>query len=58
MYFQIFPSGRQWRWRLRAGNHEIIAISSESYWNKSDCIHAIGLVMSTDSDTPVNEVSS
>ena len=57
MYFEIYPSGAQWRWRLRASNHRIIA-SGESYYNKSDCMSAIKLVKSTNSDTPVNEINS
>lgn len=57
MYFEIYPSSGQWRWRLRASNHRTIA-SGESYNNKSDCISAIKLIMSTNSSTPVNEVSS
>lgn len=43
MYFQVYPEGQYWRWRLRAANHEIIA-SGEAYWNKQDCLHAISLV--------------
>jgi uncharacterized protein len=37
------PQG-QWRWSFKASNHEIIAMSSEGYWHKSDCEHAIELV--------------
>ncbi len=33
-----------WRWRLYAANNRIIAESGESYHNKQDCLHAIGLV--------------
>lgn len=33
-----------WRWRLRAANNRIIADSGESYYNKSDCLSAVGLV--------------
>jgi uncharacterized protein YegP (UPF0339 family) len=47
MYFQIFKdasAANQWRWRLKAANHQIIATSGESYWNKADCLHAVGLV--------------
>lgn len=44
MYFRIYQdTDKQWRWRLRAANHEIIA-NGESYWNKADCLHAISLV--------------
>ncbi|MES2040066.1 MAG: DUF1508 domain-containing protein [Pseudomonadota bacterium] len=59
MYFEIYSStgllnnpSIQWRWRLKAANHEIIA-SGESYYNKADCQHAINLVKSTNASTPV-----
>lgn len=35
---------RQWRWRLRASNGKIIAVSSESYVRREDCIRSIELV--------------
>jgi uncharacterized protein len=60
MYFEIYPSYvgnvKQWRWRLKAANHLIIANSGESYFNAKDCGHAIGLVMSTSIKTPIKEV--
>jgi len=34
----------QWRWRYDARNGKTIAVSSESYVNKSDCEHAIELM--------------
>ncbi len=45
MYFSIrkSPADRQWYWRLRAANHEIIA-HGEGYTSKSGCLHAIRLV--------------
>lgn len=47
MKFQIYKdSAGQWRWRLRAANGEIIAISSESYVQKADCQHGVKLVKS------------
>ena len=52
MYFQLYESSGQWRWTLYAGNNKKIANSGESYWNKTDCLHAIGLVKAT-STTPV-----
>lgn len=54
MYFTYWQSkkNQQWYWNLKAGNHEIIA-QGEGYHNKSDCLHAIGLVQNTDSKTPV-----
>jgi uncharacterized protein len=38
---------RLWRWVLKAANGKAIAVSSESYHNKSDCLYAIDLVRST-----------
>jgi len=67
MYFQIYKQSQglaglisadshstQWRWRLRSANHEIIA-SGEGYNNKQDCIHAVNLLKSTNTETPVKE---
>lgn len=50
----VSQTAGQWRWRLRAGNGEPIA-SGESYHNKQDCLHAIDLIKSTSSTTPVVE---
>ncbi|MGQ0443182.1 MAG: YegP family protein [Methylophilaceae bacterium] len=60
MYFEIYQQlsgllSSQWRWRLKAANHEPIA-SGESYHKKSDCLHAIGLIRGTNSNTPIYEV--
>ncbi len=45
MTFQKYKDARgQWRWRLRAGNHKIIATASEGYVKEADCDHAIKLV--------------
>ncbi|WP_095107202.1 DUF1508 domain-containing protein [Pseudomonas sp. Irchel 3E20] len=65
MYFEIYQQTtgtsltglNQWRWRLKAGNHEPIA-SGEAYHNKADCLHAITLIVSTHRDTPVKEVAA
>lgn len=69
MYFEIYqqkPTGLlslsstlygQWRWRLKGANHEPIA-SGESYYNKGDCLHAIGLIKGTNPFTPIHEVSA
>jgi len=53
-YFIYKDASNQWRWRLRAANQKIIADSGESYFNKSDCIHAINLVKGS-SQAPVYE---
>jgi uncharacterized protein YegP (UPF0339 family) len=44
----------QYRWRLRAGNHRIIAVSGEAYHNRTDCIAAIELVKSS-KDAPIRD---
>lgn len=43
-----------WRWRLVAANNQILA-SGESYYNKQDCYHVIGLV-STSGQAKVHEI--
>ncbi len=63
MYFEIYRQTRgtpltgkgQWRWRLRAANHETVA-SGESYVNKADCLHVIGLIKGVHDETPVKEI--
>ncbi len=55
MYYEVYQSGLQWRWRLKAANHQILA-SGESYVNKQDCIHAVNLLKQTNAATPVHQV--
>ena len=44
MKYEIYKDRRgEWRWRLRASNHEIIA-SGEGYVKRADCVHSIRLV--------------
>ena len=50
------PSADEWRWRLKSGNHELIADGGEGYRSKYSCEHGIDLVRSTDHDTPVKEL--
>jgi len=58
MYFEIYQQagqtvlGGQWRWRLKAVNHKIIA-QGESYHNRQDCLDAIALVTDTNRTTPI-----
>jgi uncharacterized protein YegP (UPF0339 family) len=47
---------RQWRWRLRAGNNQIIA-SGEGYNNRADCQHAVDLLKQTTVVTPVHALA-
>jgi uncharacterized protein YegP (UPF0339 family) len=44
MKFEIYKDDkREWRFRLKARNGEIIA-QSESYKNRLDCLHAVELI--------------
>ena len=43
-YYLVSRDSRsEWRWSFVAKNGRIIAVSSEGYKNKSDCLHAIDL---------------
>ena len=55
MEFQLYKSGGEWRWRLRANNNEVIA-SGESYKNRQDAINAVNLVMDTNRQTSFKEL--
>ncbi len=54
MKFYVYKdTAGYWRWHLVAANNRKIADSGEGYYNQSDCLAAIGLVMDTDRSTPV-----
>jgi uncharacterized protein YegP (UPF0339 family) len=36
--WEIYQSGREWRWRRTASNGRIVGQSSEGYDNRNDCI--------------------
>lgn len=56
MKFELYQDqAKQWRWRLKASNGQIVGNSGEGYHNKPDCEHAINLVKSTNAQTPVVE---
>ena len=40
----------EWRWTYYAKNKEEIAVSSESYKNRSDCRHGITLMQDSSDD--------
>lgn len=59
MHFEIDKNSQgQWIWRLKAGNHEIVAVSGESYYNRVDCERGINLVKGVTNATVVKDVSS
>lgn len=45
----------EWRWRFKAANYEIIAVSSEGYSSKQACLHSIGLIQRDAGDASVTE---
>ncbi len=68
VYFEIYQQGSAggsgtksdlaggaWRWRLKGANHETIT-SGETYVDHADCLHAVYLVRSTSSHTPIRDV--
>lgn len=60
MYFQVYREAgggktADWRWRLRAGNHEIIA-SGEGYKSRAAVMHAIKLVKEVTARTRIDLV--
>lgn len=43
--FQVYQDDAgEWRWRFRAGNGKVIAVSSEGYVEKTDCLHGLELL--------------
>lgn len=49
-YWQKKDNRGQWYWIYYAKNGEEIARSSESYVNRADCRHSIGLMQKSASD--------
>lgn len=56
MHFEIYTDkAGEFRWRLVAGNGNIIATGGNGYKHRKDCEHGIDLVKSTTSETAVRE---
>jgi len=48
MKYEIYQDKRgEWRWRLKAANGNILAVSSEGYKNKMDCENCVETVNMT-----------
>lgn len=57
MYYEVYQSADgQWRWRLRAANHEKIADCCESYKDRDDALHGLNLVKQS-ADAPVRDAN-
>ncbi len=54
--FQFYEdAAKEWRWRLKDGNHKIVADSGEGYKEKAECQKAAGLFTALGPDAPVRE---
>ena len=52
--FELYKSGDQYRWRLQAGNNEVIA-SGEAYTSKAAALKGIDAVKRAASTAEVND---
>jgi uncharacterized protein YegP (UPF0339 family) len=58
-YFSVFKDKKsEWRWTLKADNHEPIADSGEGYTTKQSCLHGIRLVKDEAAAAPVLDIST
>jgi uncharacterized protein YegP (UPF0339 family) len=60
MRFEVYRTCRggvllrkQWRWRLKAGNGEIIATSGEGYNNRRDCLTTVQRIRDQVAGAPI-----
>lgn len=53
-YYHVYQDSQQlWRWKYVAKNSKTIAVSSESYYNKSDAVNGINLMKNSGNDPVV-----
>lgn len=60
-HFEIYRSGifrKEWRWRLRAANGQIIATSGEGYVRREDAIRGVTLTQLTTLHSKVEFINS
>lgn len=54
MRFYVYQDrAGEWRWRLYAANHRVLADSGEGYLNKQDCIDALNIVATQSGGVPI-----
>jgi uncharacterized protein YegP (UPF0339 family) len=57
--FEIYQDARkEYRWRLKAGNGQVIATSGQGYKAKADCRHGVELVQAEASKAKIEEVAA
>lgn len=47
MYILFKDKTGDWRWRLEAGNHKIVATSGEGYRNREDCVAGLRIMQNS-----------
>ena len=59
MYFEIYKDARgEFRWRLKVGNHQVIATGWEGYSSKQACQKGIDSVKKLTPETEVKDLSA
>ena len=58
MYFEVYKDAKgEFRWRLKAGNHVVIATGGEGYTTKQACLKGIDSEKKVTSETDVKDLS-
>jgi uncharacterized protein len=56
--FEVYADAkREYRWRLKAGNGQVIATSGQGYKAKADCLHAIEVIRKGAAEARVEDLS-
>jgi len=56
--FEVYKDrAGEYRWRLQAGNNEVVADSNEGYKSKASCLHGIDVVQRIAASAPVNDLT-
>lgn len=59
MYFELYKDAKgEYRWRLKAANHVIIATGGEGYKTKQACQKGIDSVKKVTPETAVKDLSA
>ena len=57
MHFELYlDESLEYRWRLRAANGQVIAVSGEGYKDIADCQHGMKLVIEGAPSAPVTMI--
>jgi uncharacterized protein YegP (UPF0339 family) len=57
--FEIYQDAKkEYRWRLKAGNGQVIATSGQGYKAKADCRHGVEVVQAEAAKAKIEEVAA